>query len=108
MKVVIYKSDAPIIIARKIFNHFMVNQSCTIEGFTERTDIAEPIGRVVWNFIREMDYDENYVIEKGRKPRRKYREPPKDAVGGRYAHKIFRHKHVMRENQLVTIIWRVQ
>lgn len=113
-KVRIYKTDTPIIMARKIYNHFTIGQSCTIEGFTENIWPTEPIGEVVWKFIRELDYDENYVIEPGRAPRRKYREAGGDSIGGRVAHKIFRKKREMRKSpdsnviQLVTHIWRFQ
>jgi len=108
----VFETDTPIIMARKIFNHFAVNQSCTIGGFTVSRDV-EPLGIIVWRFIREMDYEENYILERGRAPRRKYKEPPAGSIGGRYAHKIFRKKETIREVEggrpvLVTIIWRVQ
>jgi len=107
-RVKIFETDSSIIMARKIYNHFTVGQSCTIGGFTDRTDMVEPLGDIVWQFIREMDYEDNYVREPGRAPRRKYREAPVGAIGGRYAHKIFRKKHEVRKTGLVTHIWRVQ
>ncbi len=108
MQVKIYANDTEIVKARKIYNHFILHQSCNIEGFSDRTDISEPLGRVVWQFMVEMDYEENYICEPGRKPRRKYRNPPVGSIGGAYAHKIFRRKEELRDGQLVTIIWRVQ
>lgn len=102
-------NDTIITMADKIFNHFLVTQSCTIRGFEKDVDDnVELKGDRVLELLREMDRKQNYINHnKSRNDARRRRHIPKDSIGGYLAHKIFKFKHETLGTPCVTI-WRIQ
>jgi len=93
--------------ADKIYNKFIVGQSCTISGFGEdlngggRREVV-PRGEII---IRLLEVKYRAEFYDGNKRRLKY---AKNSVGGPIAHKIFKYEKHIRESIPVITIWRMQ
>lgn len=107
--VTIDQNDSVTVMADKIFNHFLVTQSCTIRGFEkDLDDNVELKGEKVLEMLREMDRKQNYIWtnqKKGISRRRRF--IPADSIGGYLAHKIFKFRYESVGQHCVTI-WRIQ
>lgn len=93
--------------ASKIYNDFLINQSCTICGFERIEEFRlEEKGLLVCNELRRLDSVDN-LRPMGKKMTRRRKILP-DSIGGYVAHKIFKFKRVIVESEVRYTIWRVQ
>ena len=109
----IYDTDTPAEMAYKIYEEFIVLQSCKISGWMEgepkngcRT--VYPKADFVIDEIMRRDFEDNCHRSKtdGR-ARRKQRMMP-NQIGGYLAQKAFRWQKVMNDGLPVYTIWRIQ
>lgn len=102
----IYDIDSINEIARKIYYHFEINQSCTIWGIEAYQDAAVPKGQLIVDEIRRIYAEENMRRQGTKIIRvRKYVE---NSVGGELAHKIFKWQMNKIDNDVRYTIWRIQ
>ncbi len=100
----IYAEDSVEVTAQKIFDGFILGQSCTIEGWTDTAGLSK--GQAVLDRLTRLDRTNN-MRQQGKKMARTYIYP-KDSVGGSLAHKIFRYKKIPKFDEVVYQIWRMQ
>lgn len=105
----VFDEDSSEDIARKIFKHFAVHQSCTISGFSRVNNETRltPKGEVVLDYLRKMDAKANTQVPPDGRPRRKRRILP-NSIGGYIAQKIFTWKWETRDGMPYCTIWRYQ
>ena len=107
----VYETDNYIDTANKIFNHFEINQSCNVIGWTYITVLDEykAKGELVLKELEDMDRKQNF--DKSRSDRRVRRRRVKlpNSIGDYVAQKIFRWKIDKSSiNKPKYAIWRVQ
>lgn len=103
-------SDSVEEMAKKIFKHFEVGQSTTIEGFLRSKDPDAPMipkGQIVLKKIEELDQFCNMQLAKDNRWRRR-RVKPANTIGDYLAHKIFTWEKRMDESSIKYTIWRIQ
>lgn len=95
-------------IAKKIYYDFKVNQVCKIAGHKVFANDLIINGEKIIEAIRKLDEKENMNKQaKDGRARRKYRFHAR-AVGGPFAHKMFRWEKRIIDNEIIYIIWRIQ
>lgn len=103
----VFEDDDYLDTARKIYEKFIVNQSCKIKGFVFEGRIVHEKGAMVAKEIKRLDELDNVKFH-GEKMVRRHKRPP-DCIGGYLAHKTFRFKRVIEEGgQAAYTFWRIQ
>jgi hypothetical protein len=103
----IYAEDSVKETAKKIFYHFVLNQSCLVKGFVVGSDDLEEKGKLVLDELRRLDELENHIPNRSGKMRRR-RNVLQNSIGGYVAQKIFRYKKETINSEVRYTIWRVQ
>jgi hypothetical protein len=99
----IYKTDDYLLMARKIYDGFDINQSCTVTGEVADGEKIYEKGRLVVDELRRIDRVDNCVVRDGKWSRRNIKIP--DSIGGYEVQKAFR---FVRREDGSWVIWRVQ
>jgi len=102
----VYAEDTSKEMAEKIFQHFILNQSCSVTGFEIVDDEPVHKGELVLNHLRAMDEAEN-TRTYGKKLKRN-RRILENSIGGPVAQKIFRYETRTVNKTTKTTIWRIQ
>lgn len=103
----IYEYESFEEMAKKIFFHFEINQSCTVSGYEEIEGgrlVAK--GEQVIAELERLDNKHNMTTE-GKVMRRK-RAKPIHSIGGYVAHKIWKYRQRIVDSQVKYDIWRIQ
>lgn len=107
MEAIIIQTDDYKTMAKTIFNHFIVGQSTKVIGtLIEDTPAGKRLkekGEAVIEYLDWLDKQENFNKDGKRK---RTRIP--DSIGGFVAHKIFRYKRVISNDEVKYTIWRMQ
>lgn len=103
----VFEDDDYLDTAKKIYEKFIVLQSCKVKGLILDGRIAFEKGALVAKEIKRLDELDNVKFH-GEKMVRRHKRPP-DCIGGYLAHKTFRFKRVIEENgEPVYTFWRIQ
>ena len=102
----IYQDEEPKKIAKKIFEDFELNQSCTIKGFVDNDGDLEAKGKLVCDEIRRLDKQLN-IKPYGTGMRRR-RVVPENTIGDWIAHKTFKYQKTVLDSVIRYMIWRIQ
>lgn len=95
-------------IARKIFNDFELNQSCTVRGFIEQDDELIPKGLMVVKELERLDVAKNWYTAPGESRKRRKRLKLANTIGGFVAQKIFRYEQKIVNKDMRYSFWRIQ
>lgn len=109
MTVVILESDTSEQAAIKIFEGFIVNQSCSVTGFEEIEGRVVNKGAEVLKQLDLLDKKNHFEIIRGRDGYgRRKRKRYKNQIGGYIAQKAFQFAISTRDGLPTTQIWRIQ
>lgn len=107
--VYILVTDTPEEMAIKIYKHFLLDQSCVIEGLTREENNLVPIGFIVMKKIKEFDEIDNFTVDASGRMRRR-RRVQANSIGGHIANKVFRYNEEVDyvNRNIRWTFWRVQ
>jgi len=106
----IYDTDTLEETARKIFEEFEVNQSCTLRGveFVEAERKVYAKGKMVLAQLEYLDRIANTQKRGTRGGFARIQRKPSNCIGGYLAHKLFRWSEETLNGEPCVTIWRIQ